>query len=86
MTRSKQTIEVVTVNTERRQRWSAGEKAALVRETYEPGMSVSLVARKHGVDASQLFIPLTRKISRSPHSHEERNRNRIGALVRRADF
>jgi transposase len=27
----------------------------LVRETYEPGMSVSLVARKHGVGASQLF-------------------------------
>ena len=33
----------------------AEEKAALVRETYEPGMSVSLVARKHGVGASQLF-------------------------------
>lgn len=27
----------------------------LVHETYEPGMSVSLVARKHGVGESQLF-------------------------------
>ena len=55
MTRNKQTIELVTVNQERRRRWSAEEKAALVRETYEPGMNVSLVARKHGVGASQLF-------------------------------
>jgi len=55
MTRNKQTIEVVTVSQERRRRWSAEEKAALVRETYEPGMSVSLVARNHGVGASQLF-------------------------------
>ncbi|PJC96412.1 hypothetical protein GQ37_022280 [Janthinobacterium sp. BJB1] len=30
-------------------------KAALVRETYEPGINVSLVARKHGVGASQLL-------------------------------
>jgi transposase len=54
-TKNKQTIEVVTVSEERRRRWSAAEKAALVRETYEPGMSVSLVARKHGISASQLF-------------------------------
>ena len=55
MTRNNQTIEVVTVSEERRRRWSVQEKAALVKETYEPGMSVSLVARKHGVSASQLF-------------------------------
>lgn len=55
MTKSRQTIEVVTVSDEKRRRWSAAEKAALVRETYEPGMSVSLVARKHGISASQLF-------------------------------
>jgi len=55
MTRSNQTIEVVTVSEERRRRWSVQEKAALVKETYEPGMSVSLVARKHGISASQLF-------------------------------
>lgn len=55
MTRNKQIIEVVTVNAERRRRWSAEENTALVRETYEPAMSVSLVARKHDVGASQLF-------------------------------
>lgn len=55
MTRNTQTIEVVTVSQERRRRWAAQEKAALVKETYEPGMSVSLVARKHGISASQLF-------------------------------
>lgn len=55
MTSNKQTIEVVTVSEERRRRWSVQEKAALVEETYEPGMSVSLVARKHGISASQLF-------------------------------
>lgn len=55
MTKSRQTIEVVTVSDEKRRRWSAAEKAVLVRETYEPGMSVSLVARKYGISASQLF-------------------------------
>jgi transposase len=54
-TNNKQTIEVVSVTEQRRRRWSLTEKAALVRQTYEPGMSVSLVAREHGVAASQLF-------------------------------
>ena len=40
MTRNKKKIEVVTVNQEPRRRWSAEEKAALVRENYEPGMNV----------------------------------------------
>lgn len=53
--KNKQVVEVVTVSEGRRRRWNASEKAALVRETYEPGMSVSLVARKHGISASQLF-------------------------------
>ncbi len=55
MTRNNQKIEVVTVTEQRRRRWSPQEKADLVRLTYEPGMSVSLVARQHGVGASQLF-------------------------------
>ncbi len=54
-TNDKQTIEVVSVTEQRRRRWSVTEKAALVRRTYDPGMSVSLVARMHGVAASQLF-------------------------------
>ena len=40
---------------ERRRRWSAAEKLAMVRETYEPGMTVSLVARRHGINPNQLF-------------------------------
>ena len=55
MTRTNPPIEVVTVSEQRRRRWSVTEKADLVRQTYEPGMSVSLVARQHGIPASQLF-------------------------------
>ncbi|MBB4862139.1 transposase [Pseudomonas nitritireducens] len=40
---------------ERRRRRSSEEKVALVRETYEPGKSVSLVARQYGINANQLF-------------------------------
>jgi len=40
---------------ERRRGWAASEKLAMVRETYEPGMTVSLVARKHGVNPNQVF-------------------------------
>lgn len=39
----------------RRRRWSEAEKERLVAETCEPGMSVSLVARRRGVDPSLLF-------------------------------
>jgi transposase len=54
MTRHTETIEVITRD-QRRPRWSAAEKAPLVRKTNEPGMSVSLVARQEGVAASMLF-------------------------------
>jgi transposase-like protein len=54
MARSTETVEVITTD-QRRRRWSVQEKAALVRRTYEPGMSVSLVARQEGVAASLLF-------------------------------
>lgn len=54
MTRRTESVEVITTD-QRRRRWSTQEKAALVRRTYEPGMSVSLVARQEGVAASLLF-------------------------------
>ena len=38
-----------------RRRWSAEEKAAIVRETVAPGMSVSLVARRYGIAPNQVF-------------------------------
>jgi transposase len=34
---------------------SAAEKVCMVEETFEPGMTVSLVARRHGVAPNQLF-------------------------------
>ena len=53
-TRNTDTVEVI-LKDQRRRRWSLAEKQALVRRTYEPGMSVSLVARQEGVVASLLF-------------------------------
>jgi transposase len=47
-------VEVIT-SVQRRRRWSADEKARMVQETYAPGMSVSLVARQHGIAPNQLF-------------------------------
>ena len=52
--RRTETVEVITTD-QRRRRWTLAEKAELVRRTYEPGMSVSLVARQEGVSASLLF-------------------------------
>jgi len=39
----------------RRRRWSLSEKQAIMEKTYEPGNSVSSVARAHGIAVSQLF-------------------------------
>ena len=50
----RQRIEVIT-SVQRLRRWSAGEKKSIVVETYEPGFSVSSVARKYGISPSQLF-------------------------------
>ena len=47
-------VEVIT-GPERRRRWSDEEKLELVEEACRPGHSVSLVARRHGINASQLF-------------------------------
>ena len=53
-TRNTETIEVIT-REQRRWHWFLAEKSALVRRTYEAGMSVWLVARQDGVAASLLF-------------------------------
>ncbi len=47
-------IEVIT-SKQRRRRWAPSEKRSIVQETYEPGVTVSLVARKHGIPPNQLF-------------------------------
>lgn len=46
-------IEVIT--SVQRRRWSAAEKMRMVEETNQPGATVSLVARRHGVGPNQLF-------------------------------
>lgn len=47
-------VEVIT-SVQRRRRWSLSEKQAMVEESNQPGMNVSVVARKYGVHPNQLF-------------------------------
>lgn len=54
MTIIKEKIHVIT-SVERRRKWSSEEKRSVVQETYQPGMSVSLIARKYDIKPSQLF-------------------------------
>jgi transposase len=49
-----QRIEVITRG-ERRRRWSAEEKQAIVAESLEPNVSISVIARKHGIGTGQLY-------------------------------
>ena len=54
MSEEVQRVEVIT-SVQRRRRWSVAEKIRLVEETLQPGMSVSFVARTHGLSPSLLF-------------------------------
>ena len=47
-------VEVLD-SVERRRRWTAEEKQALLKEADQPGHSMSSVARKYGVSTSQMF-------------------------------
>jgi len=47
-------VEVIT-SVQQRRRWSTEEKVRIVEETYLPGNSVSLVARRHGIAGNQFF-------------------------------
>jgi transposase len=49
-----QGIELIT-GTARRRRWTLEEKLRIVEESYEPGLSVSYVARRNGVAPNLLF-------------------------------
>ncbi len=40
----------------RRRRWSEARKRLIVAESYQPGVSVSVVARRHDVNANLVFI------------------------------
>jgi len=54
MTNSTDRVEIIT-SVQRRRRWTAPEKVRMVEEIFEPGMTVGLVARRHGVAPNQLF-------------------------------
>jgi len=48
-------VEAIT-GTGRRRRWSAVAKARIVAESFEPGLSVSEVARRHDIRPGLLFL------------------------------
>jgi transposase len=48
------TVEIIT-SVQRRRRWTAEQKKALVLESEQPGMSLSAVARKYEIHVNQLF-------------------------------
>src|SRR3954471_11172225 len=48
-------IEVIT-GVGRRRRWSLEDKARIVAESLDPATTVSAVARRYGLHASQLFV------------------------------
>ena len=54
MSKPVERVEIIT-GPQRRRRYTAEEKVRLVEETARPGMTVSYVARLHGVSPSLLF-------------------------------
>ncbi len=48
-------VEIDIAGAVQRRRWTAPAKVRMVEETFEPGATVSEVARRHGVAPSQLF-------------------------------
>jgi len=40
---------------QRRRRWSVDQKLAILAEAAQPGMSISYVARRHGISSSMVF-------------------------------
>src|SRR5215211_1797520 len=60
-------IEVIT-GVGRRRRWTEQEKAWIVAESLDPATTVSAVARRYGLHASQLFV--WRQQLAAPAAHE----------------
>jgi transposase len=60
-------IEVIT-GVGRRRRWTDEEKAWIVAESLDPTTTVSAVARRYGLHASQLFV--WRQQLAAPAAHE----------------
>lgn len=47
-------VELLT-RVQRGRRWTPEQKLSIVKQTNEPGSSVSLVVREHGLTVAQLF-------------------------------
>src|SRR3954468_21444418 len=67
------TSELVDTSAERlsgnrRRRWPEALKRQIVAETLEPGSSVSIVARRHDMNANQLFQWRRQMLAKSPAS------------------
>jgi transposase len=56
------------ISSDRRRRWPEALKRQIVAETLEPGSSVSIVARRHDVNANQLFQWRRQLLAKSPTS------------------
>ena len=54
------------ISGKRRRRWPEALKRQIVAETLEPGSSVSIVARRHDVNANQLFLWRRELMSKPP--------------------
>jgi transposase len=54
------------ISSNRRRRWPEALKRQIVAETLEPGSSVSIVARRHDMNANQLFQWRRRMLAKSP--------------------
>ena len=48
-------MKIEVLGTERRRRWSLQDKLRIVDETMQPGMTVTEVARRHGLAPSVVF-------------------------------
>ena len=48
-------MKIEVLGTERRRRWSLQDKLRIVEETLQPGVTVSEVARRHGLAPSVVF-------------------------------
>ena len=59
--------------------WSDEEKAAIVAESDGPGTSISAVARRHGLSASQLFT--WRRLARQAGRHDDRTVRFVPAVL-----
>jgi transposase len=56
------------LSSNRRRRWPEALKRQIVAETLEPGSSVSIVARRHDMNANQLFQWRRQLLAKSPAS------------------